>query len=104
MVGQWQHKTLLSRLAQVTLERESDVVRTLNSQLAQKESISQYRKGQHLLDSGFPGAGASSCPLEETGSGCRPTVRFFREEAKQLFPVGLPPCHKLGAVILERLS
>ena len=47
------------------------------------------------------GAGASSCPLEETGTGCRPTVRFFRGGAKQLLLVGLPPCHKLGAVFGE---
>ena len=40
-----------------------------------------------------PGAGASSCPLGETGLGCRPAVSFFRREAKQFKDTGLPPCH-----------
>ena len=70
----------------------------------QKVSISRGRKGQNQSRSWGPGAGASSCPPGETGLGCRPAVSFFRREAKQFKDTGLPPCHKLGAVILERLS
>ena len=70
-----------------------DCDRTLKSLLTQKDTALTARISQLIivLESG---AGASSCPLGETGSGCRPAVSFFQGEAKQFNYTGLPPSHK----------